>query len=61
MCKFCTSYTTKHHSQRNEGQMSMFEGWLEVIVWTKVASFPINFCPLCGEKLEYERVDVDTL
>ena len=53
MCRYCEDYTKKVYSYKNnKSWFSMYENYLEVVInEEKTESFKINYCPMCGERI----------
>lgn len=62
MCKFCHNDWNKRHSVQAKpdnvfssyGGLQIENGCITVNVGGSVARFPVNYCPICGRKLEDE-------
>ena len=53
MCTYCEDYTEKVYSYKNnKSYFSMYEHYLEVVInEEKVETFKINYCPICGKRI----------
>jgi hypothetical protein len=60
MCKFCNEDWNQRHTVQAKtdgvfssyGGMQVENGCISVNVSGSVARFPVNYCPVCGRKLE---------